>query len=246
MFYINMVTLILTISKSTILFAIVEGNNMAFIIAAQEQLQNTIKLNFEVEEDAEYYSLKISNKLMKLDIISIDISDGNTTKNIPVNYNLWPYNYAKSLEQVKYDKTSVSSRLEIYKLCIDILKDNLLLGHGFDYFKIASSKTSTLDHVLVEHSQVMALGVQNGIFGIITWIILIIVILLNCITKLSKENLPIIMVLLLLIYSSIYDFSMSYHFFLLLFFSYSIILLNKKDTKTITKIIKKIKSTRKN
>ena len=55
---------------------------------------------FSGEKNAEYYSLKISNKLMNFKIKSIELTKGKNKKEIPVNYYLLPYNYIKQLEQI--------------------------------------------------------------------------------------------------------------------------------------------------
>lgn len=203
-----------------------QKHNMSYILVKQEKLNNIIKIKFKTEKDAEYYSLKISNNLVNFDIENIETENKETKKNIPANYHLWPYNYVKQLEQIKYDGTSIGSRLDIYKLCFQIIKDNPLLGHGFDYFKVANKDTN-LDYILVEHSQIMTLGVQNGIVSILIWILLLIMISIEIIKKWKKENFETILILVLLIYTSLFDFSMSYQFFLLLLFTFSIQLLKK-------------------
>ena len=204
-----------------------QNHNLSYILIKQESLKDNIKIKFKVEKDAEYYSLKISNKLMNFKIKSIELTKGKNKKEIPVNYYLLPYNYIKQLEQLKYDGTSIGSRLEIYKLCLEIIKDNPLLGHGFDYFKIANKNTN-INYILVEHSQIMTLGVQNGIISIIIWIVLLITIIIEIIKKRSIKNLELNIIIILLIYTSLFDFTMSYHFFLLLFFIFCNYLFTKK------------------
>ena len=204
-----------------------QNHNLSYILIKQESLKDNIKIKFKVEKDAEYYSLKISNNLMNFKIKSIELTKGKNKKEIPVNYYLLPYNYIKQLEQLKYDGTSIGSRLEIYKLCLEIIKDNPLLGHGFDYFKIANKNTN-INYILVEHSQIMTLGVQNGIISIIIWIVLLITIIIEIIKKRSIKNLELNIIIILLIYTSLFDFTMSYHFFLLLFFIFCNYLFTKK------------------
>lgn len=204
-----------------------QNHNLSYILIKQESLKDNIKIKFKVEKNAEYYSLKISNNLMNFKIKSIELTKGKNKKEIPVNYYLLPYNYIKQLEQLKYDGTSIDSRLEIYKLCLEIIKDNPLLGHGFDYFKIANKNTN-INYILVEHSQIMTLGVQNGIISIIIWIVLLITIIIEIIKKRSIKNLELNIIIILLIYTSLFDFTMSYHFFLLLFFIFCNYLFTKK------------------
>ena len=206
-----------------------QNNNLSYILIKQEKLKNNITIKFKVEKDADYYSLKVSNQLMNFNIEKIEIIKGNKKKNIPVDYTVLPYNYIKQIEQLKYDKTSVGSRLEVYKVCLDIIKENSLLGHGYDYFKIGNRNTD-VNYILVEHSQIMTLGVQNGIISIIIWIVLLIMIGIEIMKKKSFKDLELILILLLFIYSSLFDFSMSYQYFLLLFFTFSILLTNKKST----------------
>ena len=206
-----------------------QQNDLANIIISQNKLQKEITIKFNATKDAEYYSLKFSNKLLDFDIKKITISDGKNKKVISTNYYLWPYNYISSLEQTKYDKTSINSRLELYKLSSKIIKQNPLLGHGFDYFKTETQKTKNINHILVEHSHIMTLGVENGIISIIAWIIILLTTGINIIKNLSIKNLNTIFILLLIIYSSFFDFSLEYHIFLLLFFIYSIIPLKQKN-----------------
>lgn len=206
-----------------------QNNNLSYFLIKQEQLSNNITIKFKAEKDADYYSIKVSNQLMNFNIKKIELIKGNKKTNIPTNYRVLPYNYIKQIEQLKYDKTSVGSRLEVYKVCIDIIKENPLLGHGFDYFKIGNKDTA-INYILVEHSQIMTLGVQNGIISIIIWIILLITIGFEMKKKKNLKNLELILILILFIYSSLFDFSMSYQYFLLLFFTFSMLLTNKKST----------------
>lgn len=206
----------------------IQQNNLANIIISQNKLQKKITIKFKATKDAEYYSLKFSNKLLDFDIKKITISDGKNKKVIPTNYYLWPYNYISSLEQTKYDKTSINSRLELYKLATKIIKENPIFGHGFDYFKTETKKTDNINHILVEHAHIMTLGVENGVISIITWIIILLTTGITMIKNLSIKNLNTIFILLLIIYSSLFDFSLEYHIFLLLFFIYSLIPLKEQ------------------
>lgn len=203
-------------------------NKMFFLTVGQKNIQKNNVMEFEVTDDAEYYSFKITNNGSKLKLNNLKVYNDDFSREVPLNYNLWPYNYAKSFEQLQYDADSVGGRFQIYKLCLDIIKDNPFLGHGYDYFKTVSIKDKELYHVLVEHSQIMTLGVQNGIFSIIMWIILIVIVGINSIRNFSKENIYQIFALFLLIITSFFDFSMSYHFFLTLLFIYSMLNLNNK------------------
>lgn len=207
-----------------------QNNSMSYLLIKQTKFAKNVKIKFKASNKNEYYSMKISNTGGNVKIDNVVITDGKKSKKVPIDYRLWPYNYVKSIEQLQYDISSVGGRFQIYHLCIDIIKENPFLGHGYDYFKIASNKNDNLYHVLVEHSQIMSLGVQNGIFSVILWIILLIMTLINSIRILSKDNIYKVMVILVIICSSFFDFSMSYHFFLLIFFTYSMLALNNKQT----------------
>jgi len=208
---------------------LIKNSTMSHRIIEKIDLANKISIKFNADEDSQFYSLSIDNKGDKLLIDKVIM---NGTK-INLDYYLFPYNYIKQFEQIEYDVGSVSSRFDIYKLSLKIIKDNPIFGHGFDYFKIASAKTDNLSRVLVEHSHIMTVGVENGIFSIMFWIMLLFMIIINAIRSFSKENVYSILVIFLLIYSSLYDFTMSFNFFLLLLFIFSMLHLNNNERNVL-------------
>lgn len=208
-----------------------QNESMAYKIEKKVPLNKNIKFSFETQENIQYYSLQVENFGTPISIENVILKDENNNQNIGLDYYIFPYNYIQSFKQTKYDIGSVSSRFEIYKFSTNLIKQKPLTGHGFDYFKTQTINSENIKKVLVEHSQIMTIGVQNGIFGIIFWCSLIWMIIINCIRGISKQNIYNVLIIFLLIYSSLYDFSMSYHYLLLLLFIYSMIILNdnKKD-----------------
>lgn len=203
----------------------IRNNYLMFDIVKIEPINDKVTITFDKEDNAEFYSLKINNLGSDIKIVSMTLNE----ERINLDYNLIPFNYIKSFEQMKYDKSSIGSRFDLYKHSISLIKKNPWLGYGYDFFRVSERK-GNLRTIAVEHSQIMTVGVENGIIGIIAWLILLIVIGINCIRSFTKDNVYEILVVVLLIYSSFFDFSLQYNFHLLILFVYSMGLLKEKST----------------
>lgn len=118
------------------------------------------------ENDIEYYMLKVEgiNEDSSVSISSLKIND----RDYYVNTLFVPYTIYHQFYMIKYDKESVSSRLDYYKDVFKILKNNgYILGHGYDSF---SYYISSMDHNYLEtnpHSYILEIWVEVGIIGLI-------------------------------------------------------------------------------
>jgi len=88
-----------------------------------------------------------------------------------------------------------------------------------------SKKNTPIARYVDEHSYILTLGVENGIISIICWLILLIYIGLKLLFNLKKENgIALFLVISAIIFSSLYDFSLSYKWFIIILFSLALFL----------------------
>ena len=201
------------------------NESMSHKVIYEGDLTSNNEITFKTSKRGEYYSISIENSGSPIVIDKLLLED----KEVKLNSLIIPFNYIKSLEQSKYDIGSISGRLDIYKFAFELIKEKPLVGNGYNHFMTKSKDSENVKKVLVEHSQIMTLGVENGLFSVLFWIMLLITIIINTVRNISKKTIYEILVIYLLIYSSLYDFSMSYNFILLLLFIYSMMMLNDKQ-----------------
>lgn len=205
-------------------------NRMASDIIASSQVNKTNYIKFNTGENAEYFTLELYNKNKNLKIKKVKLISDDISKEITLDYKYYPYNYIKMFEQTKYDVGSLTGRIFLYKEALKMVKESPIKGHGYKYFKEVTLSGQTNHQAIEEHSFILTLMVENGIFSSIMWIILLVYIYYLLIRNI-KDDYGVINFLLIssIVFSSCYDFTLSYNYFLIILFSLSMLLDNKKN-----------------
>jgi len=203
----------------------IENDELKLSIVEKDELSEIINLSFNTGIDYEYFALVYDSDKSNVVFDSVVLKNGNNKKDIILDYKYYPYNYIKMLEQTKYDVGSLAGRKDIYERAINIIKKEPLMGHGYGYFNEISKKNTPIARYVDEHSYILTLGVENGIISIICWLILLIYIGLKLLFNLKKENgIALFLVISAIIFSSLYDFSLSYKWFIIILFSLALFL----------------------
>lgn len=208
------------------------NNELNYILERSSIVDDKISINFYTDNNFEFYNITLNNYSGKNKIKSIELKSDNITKEIPVNYFIFPYNYVTMFSQVKYDVTSLEGRSSIYKDSIRLIKENLFTGKGNNAFKQFTIENNKAHKAIEEHSYLLRMGVENGIFSMIIWLIIIFCLVINCLRSYKDENyLYFSIVVVLIILSSLYDFTLSYGLFLYLLFTFATFLkpVTRKD-----------------
>ena len=210
---------------------VLEDNVMNTYIVGMADLSKTKEVYFKTVENSEYYLVELVNTGDPFTLKKLILQDTDSSKDIYVNYSLYPYSYIKMFEQTKYDVGSLEGRAAIYQDCFQMIKDSPLTGHGFGYFKYVTNLNHPIHSAIEEHSYLLRLGVENGIISMMIWCIMIVSVGIRMIRNFDKEHISIILIIALLIFSSIYDFTLSFQYFLMLFLLFDRLLDNhqKKD-----------------
>ena len=149
----------------------------------------------------------------RLEVYPVKVEDLETgeIKYYPVNTKYAPFIFVKSIEQIKYDKASLITRLDMYEETISNAtsqaKENKnYFGKGIKAF---ANSTGFND----EHSFVARMLSEIGFIGVIHYLLLICVGLFYSFKILkNKENIVFILLFLLLIGGSLFDLNMNYEF----------------------------------
>ena len=162
-----------------------------------------------------FYYLKFTNITPdnRLEVYPVKVEDLETgeIKYYPVNTKYAPFIFVKSIEQIKYDKASLITRLDMYEETISNAtsqaKENKnYFGKGIKAF---ANSTGFND----EHSFVARMLSEIGFIGVIHYLLLICVGLFYSFKILkNKENIVFILLFLLLIGGSLFDLNMNYEF----------------------------------
>lgn len=193
----------------------------AYIIKRKEKIEKTevglkeYVFEFETKNYFEFYYLKFTNITPdnRLEVYPVKVEDLETgeIKYYPVNTKYAPFIFVKSIEQIKYDKASLITRLDMYEETISNAtsqaKENKnYFGKGIKAF---ANSTGFND----EHSFVARMLSEIGFIGVIHYLLLICVGLFYSFKILkNKENIVFILLFLLLIGGSLFDLNMNYEF----------------------------------
>ena len=206
------------------------NNELNFVIEKAAPISKNVIIKFKTDDDFEFYSIVVKNYSGKSVINSVKLINDGNIKNIPVNYFLFPYNYVTMFSQLKYDISSLEGRSSIYFDCIKLMKKNIFTGKGFNSFKQYSLDNKKAHNSIEEHSYILRIGVENGILSLAVWIIIIISLIVNCLRSYKCDNyLYFSIISILIIISSLYDFTLSYGLFLYLLITFSLFLKKQKN-----------------
>ena len=201
---------------------------------ATSSVDNTNYIEFNTGENFEYITLELYNKSNNIKIKNVRLLYDDKKENINLDYKYYPYNYIKMFEQFKYDVGSISGRKEIYTDALNMIKENPIKGHGYKYFEKITLEENPSHNATEEHSFILTLIVENGILSGIMWIVLLIYIYYLLIRNI-KDDYGILNFLLIssIVFSSCYDFTLSYNYFIIILFSLSMLMNNKKKNKDL-------------
>lgn len=178
---------------------------------------NQATIYFDIINDYEYAYIELSYEfLTSLNIYNIDLQKGAKIENLNINYYILPTSYINILNSSKYDKSSINSRIDIYKDAFEIIKQNPILGHGFNYFNDSIFYHKYNFTAIEEHNYLLKLLVETGIIGIICFILILIYSIFLLLQN-KKINTLHSYLFLIIIFSSMFDFILSYQLILIVF-----------------------------
>lgn len=211
---------------------VLENHVMNAYIVGIADLNTTKEVYFKTVENSEYYLVELVNMGNPFTLKKLILQDSNSSQDIYLNYALYPYTYIKMFEQTKYDVGSLEGRTAIYQDCFKMIKDAPFSGNGFQYFKYYTNTNHPVHSAIEEHSYLLRVGVENGIFSMVVWFIILISMGIRIIRNFDEEHLPIVLIIGLIIFSSLYDFTLSFQYFLILLFLFDM-LLDRKESKEL-------------
>jgi len=214
----------------------IQNNEFKIYGVAKAKLSENMELSFNTGQISEYFALAYDsdNSKISIDSVVLESENSNEKKEIILNYKYYPYSYIKSFEHSKYDVGSLQGRRKIYNEAINIIKEQPFSGHGFGYYRAYTFNNAPIYRTLEEHSYILTLGVENGIVSILVWIILVTYISYLILRNIKdKYGVIYFLIIFAILYNSLYDFSLSYKWFLLVLFSFSMFLENKKNKELL-------------
>lgn len=166
---------------------------------------------FETKDYFEFYYLRLTNitKDNNLEIYPVEVENLKTgeIKLYQVNTSYIPYIFVKSFEQLKYDKASLVTRLQMYdKAVTTTTQEKYIFGRGIKAF---ATSTGFND----EHSFVARMLSEVGYIGVIHYFLLLILGIYYSLKILKqKKNIVFIILFMLIAGGSIFDLNLNYEF----------------------------------
>lgn len=200
---------------------------------------NKVLLDFKTDKKFEYYCLYMTNfdkNYYRISNIVINNKKKNEVYIEPINYYNTPYLIKSLADTLKYDRTSVGGRIEIYKDSLNIASHNLLTGQGFNTFKYYYRVNNYAHHAYYPHSFIFQLLLNIGLIGVIYVIYLIGYSLLYFFKNYSYDKDVIEFVAPLLLFSSLIDLHFEYVYLYIIFLFFFMLQINnykEVDKKTI-------------
>ena len=203
----------------------IDNGDLNFVLEKTVPIEEKMILRFKTSEEFEFYSIVLQNYEGSSTIEKIELKSGNQIKEIPVNYFILPYNYVTMFYQIRYDVSSLQGRKEIYDDCLKMIKNNVFVGKGYNSFKKFSLDNQFEHKAIEEHSYILRLSVENGIFSSIFWILILIYVVIKSLRSYECENYKYFnLIIFVIIFSSLYDFTLSYGLFFYLLFCFGLFL----------------------
>lgn len=185
------------------------------------------EVSFDINIKPEFYFITLFSKYnqsnINVDYLTITNMENNETKKIYIDYYFKPSYYKKSYSEystAKENTSSLTGRLTIYRAAINLVKNKYLTGLGNDAFRSNTlKKARSLNYnALDEHSYMLKLLVETGIFGLFFFIVFIILCTYKIIKKIiNKKDLFISMMFIIVLGSATFDISLSHGIAYILF-----------------------------
>lgn len=170
-----------------------------------------IDIVFTPEENCSRIRLKITNDFYgKINIRKCYING----EEYILKYKYLPKEIGRIFVEYRLDQKSIKERMYIYSDCLEIAKNNYIIGQGGNTWRVLSPVVHDYMTLLKEtHSYFFELLISYGIVGVIAFLTLIVSLFVKTLKKLknNKEKVLIFLgVFLVLIHSFVFDFSMSF------------------------------------
>lgn len=201
---------------------------------------NDITFKLKKIESIYMYSFFVSNfkKDDKFIINSIKVSNNQINTIIYPDYYLKPSYYVKHsvINTNKENISSLKSRLDIYKDCVKLVKNDFIFGLGSDAFKINSISNNLSHKALEEHSQILKYLVETGIIGLSYYLLLLVIGTFYIIKNIKNQNKIMLSLLFIIIVgSSTFDLTLSYGITYLIMFITFMYLIDNNRKKNYNK-----------
>ena len=213
-------------------------------IIAEQKLKNgdqMVELNFTTSNDIYYIKLNATNEDeqkedKKIIIKKCYIND----EEYIFAYKYIPKLISRIITSFNLEDVSIHQRLQFYENCLRIAKDSPIIGHGGNAWKRLSLAYEEYPYTVKEtHSYFFELLISYGIVGVIVFLIFIILLCKNTIKNFrnnvenkNRNSSIFIGLIVFILYSLVFDFSMSYILTILLVFVYTAVL-QRDDNEVI-------------
>ena len=212
------------------------------------RMNGKLTIEFTPQKDFSHLNLRISNEFQGTFTIRTCYING---EEYILNYKYLPNQLGKIFSEYKhvFNQKSIKERIYMYKDCLEIAKDSPLIGQGGNTWQNLSGSVQDYTVILKEtHSYFFELLISYGIIGVLSFLVMTLGLFIKLFKQLKnneearKDKLLIVIGLFfLLIYSLVFDFTMSFMLIQLIVYIYIAILLydEQKEIK-IPKIIEYI------
>lgn len=221
---------------------ILETNNyfMEKELDSQKISKDKQNYEFKVTTSDELYQLKINPTMPKNTNMTIDNCYINGEKYI-FEYKYIPKIIARLITTFSLNDDSIVLRRHYYENCLRIAKDSLLIGHGGNAWHVLYLAYQDYPYIVKEaHSFFFELLISYGLIGTIAFLAMFIWFsykqIKNFLKNNGKDAVTFWGLCIVILYSLLFDFSMSFIIILLIAFVYMAALNNniEDENKTIS------------
>lgn len=184
-------------------------------------------MEIETDDVVSHLEIRITNNLgQKITIKDFKIND----EPYILEYKIIPDELVRIFTTFNFKNTSVFQRFDFWGDSLEIIKDNGLLGAGGNTWRNYYGQVQDyLYHAKEAHSYPLEIFMSFGILGILSYIFIIAITIINSVKQLKdKKILSIFVGIAIILVHSIMDFDMSYLIVEMLVFMF-IAILNKED-----------------
>ena len=224
-------------SKNNRIQIIIEERNKYFDVINETKIdleeceRQTKTISIDAQEDTNQIYIKFSAKDVgnqnKLVINNLKINQ----KEEIVKYKYLPLSLVDKIKNINFQTKSVWERFNFVKDAIKLIKENFIFGTGGDSWKYLQKQVQDYAYGAKEvHNYYIEIFLEFGIVGFISFLLIMIQVVKNCIIYLRKdvkdiENIALIMAFTLLMFHSGLDFDLSYFYVQILLFIFITVLL---------------------
>lgn len=175
--------------------------------------EGTKTLNVTTSDDMTKLFIKFY-KLTSNDYSSLTINELKINgETINLNYKILPEKLVYTIQNLNFTNKSMEERISFLKDCTKLIKDNWLLGIGGDGWYYRYEEVQEYSYAAREpHCYPLQIFLENGIIGIISYVAILIITIINYIKNKDKNETinGVFLIFLLMVLHSMMDFDLSF------------------------------------